>query len=415
MTTMKISDSDKRLKAENLLIAGIIAYYFAQVLVTLWNGGLFNNLGSDYLSFWSSGHIANTQGPVFIYDLGAQADVQGLYAPIEKIGVVPTPLFPIFMIPFQVLALVQPGISFLAWTILSIAAFFLYVKKRILPNLPLKYLLLSMIAIPFFQNIYFGQVEVWLMIFVSEFLISWTQGKFFKSGLWLGLTLLKPQILILIIPYLVLSRYWKIIGGFLTTSFFVLLSSFFLIGTRGLLQIAKLWLGYSTGLPSNAPEVMMNWRMLGFHIGRMTLPVVGTIVIVLGSILTLLICAPLFLNQNSQRKAIPWRSLFGIFSATLAITWHSHQHMALILVPFFLHFLQESSIPAKLFKAWVFVPFFTYVAAILIGILIFLHLFPMVDGYGGLMTGTCMLLFNLFFVYRAMKMKQGKPSLAQAN
>ena len=160
---------------------------------------------------------------------------------------------------------------------------------------------------------------------------------------------------------------------------------------------------------------MMNWRMLGFHIGRMTLPVVGTIVIVLGSILTLLICAPLFLNQNSQRKAIPWISLFGIFSATLAITWHSHQHMALILVPFFLHFLQESSIPAKLFKAWVFVPFFTYVAAILIGILIFLHLFPMVDGYGGLMTGTCMLLFNLFFVYRAMKMKQGKPSLAQAN
>ena len=412
MDSQTISYGNKGGKAENLLIAGIVAYYFVQVLFLVWNNGLFNNLGIDYLSFWSSGHIANTQGPIYIYDLDKQAAVQGDYAPIEKIGVVPTPLFPVFIIPFQILALVPPGISFLAWTIINIVVFFLYIRKRILLNTPIKYLLLCLIAAPFFQNIYFGQVEVWLMIFASEFLISWTQGKFFKSGLWLGLLLLKPQVLILIIPYLVIRKYWKIIAGFVTASFFSMLISFFLIGTKGLLQILNLWLGYSTGLPSNNPEAMMNWRMLGLHLGRLTSPTVGMIVVILGSAITLTLCLPFFINRDAERNSIPLIPLFGIFSASLAITWHSHQHMSLILIPFLFHFLQDGSISTKLFRAWIFAPIFSYVAAIPIGILIFLNLLPMLNGIGSFITGTCMLSFNMLFVYAAKKMHRNESLLA---
>ena len=401
MNTKQISSVDKNIKIENLLMAAIVSYHVVQFFFALWSGKLFNTLGGDYLSFWSSGHISNTRGYISIYDLDSQASIQGQYAPIETTGVVPTPLFPIFILPFQIMALVPPGAGFLIWSVLNIVGLFLYLKKRLLSNLPMSYLWLSMLAMPFFLNIYYGQVEVWLMIFVSEFLIAWSQGKLFQSGVWLGLALLNPQTLILIIPYLIMKRYWKILAGFITTFLFILLSTLILIGIKGLIEIMKLWLGYSAGLPSNAPEVMMNWRMLGLHISKNVLPVAGASVIVLGSAITLLLCVPLFRTKMQQNSSVPVISLFGIFAATLALTWHSHQHMSMILIPFFFKLLQENLLSRRLYKAWVFVPILAYVSVIPIVVLTSLGILPMLDAFGSLMTGTCMLIFNVFFLYMA--------------
>lgn len=384
-------------KFENLFLAGVLSYYFAQILVTLLNGGLFNNnLGLDYLSFWSSGYIANNQGLLSVYNLEAQREVQGLYSPIDRIGVVPTPLLPIFIIPFQLFALLPLSTSFLIWTILNVLVLFIYVKKRLLNKLPIKYVFMVMLAAPVFQNFYFGQVEVWLMIFASEFLIALIDGNFFKAGVWLGSLLLKPQILILIIPYLLIQKYWRTLAGFSVFSFFTILASFFLIGLEGLLKIKDLWLGYSVGLPSNAPEVMLNWRMLGLHSSALSSPLIGTLIIVLGSIFTLYLCLPLFINRSIISLALP---LLGIFSATLAVTWHSHQHMSMTLFPFLLMLLNLQIFPNKLFKAWIFIPILLYIVVIPIVLLIQLGLLPMIDAFGGLITGGCMLIFNIILVY----------------
>jgi len=415
MISKKTSDVNKGRKAENLLIAGLIAYYFIQLSFTYWSSGFFDNLGADYLSFWSSGTIANTQGYTFVYDLDKQASIQGLYAPIEKIGVVPTPLLPVFIIPFQLLALLPIRLSFFSWIIINAVVFFLYTKKRMLLNLPIRVLVLCMISTPFFLNIYYGQVEVLLMIFMSEFLVSWKQGKPLQSGLWLGLLLLKPQILIFIIPFLVLRRYWKVMAGFMLTFLIVFILSFFLIGTEGLLKIIHLWVGYTAGLPSNTPEAMMNWRMLGLLFSSMTSPSVGTAVIIIGSAITLFLCLPFFLERDAERNSIPLIPIFGIFSASLAITWHSHQHMSLILIPFFFHFLREGNISKKLFKAWIYTPIFAYLSAIPISLLIFLNLLPMLGGIGSFITGTCMLSFNVFFTYTARKMHQDISSSTRIN
>jgi len=188
-----------------------------------------------------------------------------------------------------------------------------------------------------------------------------------------------------------------------------------MIGTDGFLKLINLWLGYSVGLPSNAPEVMMNWRMLGFHIGRFISPSAGTAVVVLGSTFTLILCLPFLLPQKSRSESIPLFQLFGIFAATLAMTWHSHQHMSLVLIPFFLLLLQRDMLSDKLFQAWVFLPFLTYVAVILIVILISLNLVTLVDAFGGLMSGTCMLLFNILILYKARDLNRNKSYLAETN
>jgi hypothetical protein len=401
----------KSIRIENLLIAGIAAYYLAQVFATLWNSGFFNNLGADYLSFWSSGHIANTQGYRFIYDLKSQAAIQILYAPIDRQGVVPTPLFPVFLIPFQIMALIPPGISFVVWTVINVSVLFVYMKKRLLTNLPVRYLGLAILAIPCFLNMYFGQVEVWLMIFISEFLIAWRNGELFKSGLWLGLALLKPQILILLVPYLLLNRYWKVLGGFLTSALIIFIFSLLLVGVSGLLDLIKLWLGYSTGLPSNAPEVMMNWRMLGIHASRIISKEAGITVVVVGTFITLLFCLPLW--RGGGGGSFPLVALFGILAATLAVTWHSHQHMAMTLIPFLFILLQEAKITTRLFQAWIMIPIGSYLFVILIVIIFSLFSQTTPEAIGGLITGTCMLVFNLLFLHTARKLYSVQsPNLA---
>jgi hypothetical protein len=122
------TNQERNIKVGNLLIAAIAAYYLAQVFTAFWNSGFFNNLGSDYLSFWSSGHIANTQGYRSVFDLKSQAATQILYAPIDQVGVVPTPLFPVFIIPFQFMAWIPPRISFVVWTVINITVLFIYTK-----------------------------------------------------------------------------------------------------------------------------------------------------------------------------------------------------------------------------------------------------------------------------------------------
>jgi hypothetical protein len=407
MSTQTTFQPRKEIKVENLILVAILAYHLTQIIFNLISNGLFNNLGGDYLSFWSSGNIANTKGFSYVYDLNTQASVQQLYAPTgEKFGVVPTPFFPIFIVPFQLMALFSPGVSFSLWTLINLAVFLIYIKNRILKNLPDRYLWVTMLIIPVFQNIYYGQVEVWLMIFISEFLIASKNRKMFKSGIWLGLLMWKPQLLIFVIPFLFLKKSWGTLAGFFTTSLFVLISSLILIGVNGLIQIKNLWLDYSVGLPSNAPEVMMNWRMIGHHISEFISPLAGIITIILGSIFTLFLCLrliiPHHLNNGFSSQVVP---LFGIFSATLAVTWHSHIHMAMILIPFLFILIQQDALPVNLFKAWAFIPYLIYISVILILILNVWGVLPEINALGGIMIGTCMLTFNLLFLYKAYRLR----------
>ena len=45
----------------------------------------------------------------------------------------------------------------------------------------------------------------------------------------------------------------------------------------------------------------------------------------------------------------------GVFSATLAITWHSHYHMAMVLIPFLIYVSINKLLPQKITFLWVIV------------------------------------------------------------
>jgi len=223
-------------------------------------------------------------------------------------------------------------------------------------SLPFRLLLLILISLPVFVNFIDGQVNTFLMILIGEFIRAVLLDKPYRAGAWLGGLLLKPQLLILIIPFLLIRRSIKLLSGFVASSVVIMLISFVLINVNGILALKNMLLGYSKGLPTNNIPAMMNWRMLGEHITSFTSPTIGWVIILIGSVLT--VCATLVffrkrIPPDPTRFAI---ALLGIFAATGAVTWHAHLHMSMVLIPPMLYLIMKNRFNKKLFSLWVFVP-----------------------------------------------------------
>ncbi len=77
---------------------------------------------------------------------------------------------------------------------------------------------------------------------------------------------------------------------------------------------------------------MMNWRMLGLNIGNYTSPLIGEAIIFLGSLATVLITFFVLRKQMSQNSVEMVFALLGVTAATCIVSWHSHQHMSIVLV-----------------------------------------------------------------------------------
>ncbi|MBI5354314.1 MAG: DUF2029 domain-containing protein [Chloroflexi bacterium] len=342
----------------------MLIFYLFQIGQALYFNNLFNTLGSDFLGFWTAGHMANTQGYARIYDANLVSRIQkpyhevietdNIYAPIM------TAFFPVFGIPFQLLALLKASHAFTFWSILNFVALILYLRffihDLLQKSIPPELFALLIISYPVFHNFFWGQLDVWLLICMGEFMRAVLHKKPFISGLWLAGMLAKPQALILIIPALFLRRAWKELAGFTTGVFAIFIISFLLVGTQGLRELLNVWLGFASGIPTNAPDHMVNWRMIMVQWNALTNSNSGVVIAVLGSFVTLLISVFIW------RKSAPVNSeefpvvLLGLIASTAVFTWHSHIHMMLVLLPPFLYLAIQNRLPAKIINYWVFGP-----------------------------------------------------------
>lgn len=71
-----------------------------------------------------------------------------------------------------------------------------------------------------------------------------------------------------------------------------------------------------------------------------------------GMVLTILATFPLLSRKPSLGSPQWVFTMLAIFSATLAVTWHSHYHMATVLIPFLLYALGQDFIPENLVFSW---------------------------------------------------------------
>jgi len=345
-----------------------------------WN---FHGMGFDYLAFLSGGTIADKQGYASVYDLDLVKQTQinlneSLGITADRGGSDPNPmpvaLLPVFVAPFQLLSRLTPRFGFTLWTILNLLigagylVFFLRKMSKTWENSWREWGLLGLllVAIPTVSNFTNGQVEVFLMIGAGEFIRCARNKKPVTAGLYLGLLLLKPQVLLLVIPALILLGNWKTFAGFCGSALVILGTSVWLAGMDGMVAMVNMWGKFAPGIASSAPELMMNWRTAALLVNDALGTWAGWILAGLGILGTLFLFIRI-LRAKPEFGTPRWAmAMLGVFLASCSVTWHAHAHMAMALFPFLIFGLSSGLLTQERVTAWVTIPQALYLASLLL-------------------------------------------------
>lgn len=353
--------------SEKRLCLALLALSVFYVLFTIWTAFHVTRwavIGVDFRAFFASAWIATRFGFARVYDLEVQREVQqALMAPYTtgEVNVIPTPFLPVFICSFTLLLPLGMSGGFILWTLLNIGILAVYLfrlaggRNRLLPTL-------AFLSFPLYLNLLLGQANTWLLICVGEFMRAWERDKGFHSGLWLGGLLLKPQTLILLLPVLFLKKKWNILAGFAVATLGAGVISLTLAGPEGLTAWGKLLTRYMGNLTATDPAAMANFRMLG---GLLSLLFPSSWAWGVTGGLTVAVAAlALWGTLRRQRAGYDSAFLLPLLAATCAVAWHSHLHMAAILIPPMLRQLTIGRFSRSLFVLWVFLPPIAYFLAI---------------------------------------------------
>ncbi len=384
-----------------------IVFYCVQIITSIKTQGLLvNNNGMDFRAFWSAGIIASTFGYKEVYNLELMEEIQAniihLSASISPFEVAPVSILPVFFPVLQLVALFPPITSFLLCTSINFFSTFFYTlflfNSFKIPKSGLL-ALMGLLSFPSFLNIYWGQINLPLMICVGEFIRNLYKKRELEVGLWLGGLILKPQLLILIGPVLFFQRKWRLLSGFLLTIILMLLASLILGKLEGMLAFVDTILKFSTGLPTNAPGNMMNWRMIGERLDMFLPTQISWVIASTGMVTTLIMVFLLWRRQVKTDTNTFIIAFTGTMTGTLAVTWHSHPAMAMILIPLLIYIFCRNQLLAPLFYSW------------FLGLPIIMLILTTVIFTSGLtkynlvaaIPGLFMLIFNLIFLGWAWK------------
>ncbi len=355
-------------------------------------------VGGDYRAFLSAAQVAHEYGWRHVYDLTAIEQVQRTWYAEYATGqypfaLSPCPYLPVFLIPFLALLPFQAWTGFLIWTAFNLVLIVLYLWRfsTALQKKPEgSFLALVLLSFPFFISLLMGQVSVFLLIFLGEFFLAGDRNRPFRAGLWLGGLLVKPQVLILLLPGLLLTRRFKTVAAFGAISLAILGSSVLLVGVSGIQDMVHLLQLYSAGTASSNAHVaeMMNWRALAVNLETLLPPRLVWGIAVAGITATIALGLAFFLRRPGK-SALP---LLGACAATCAATWHSTLPLGLLFAVPLLALHNQAQLPRWLLAAWSLAPAGLYVLTSVA-----------TPQYADNITGIGMLAMNLFILGWAAK------------
>jgi hypothetical protein len=349
----------------NLAIAALLAFYAIQMILDVAWGTLCGHIGVDYCNnTWATGYIANTLGYAKVYDVRLIGEVErSIFPPTADPAlfiVSPSYYLPIFIAPFRLLSRLQPGGGYVAWTALNLAAmvgYLIFFATRVAGQRPARRTLILLCAsLPVFFNAFYGNVDVWLMICVGEFLRAWSAGRPLRAGLWLGGLILKPPLLAVICLFALLMRSYKLIFGALATAGTLMAVSLLMVGQQAFQGIMALWLKAAAGSPGIGVESMMNWRMLAVDLSAFTAPQLAWGLASLGALATLILAVQALRQGHVPGSQAWWEVMVVILAASSALAWHSHVHSAIVLLPSLLYLSQRGILPNRVLNIWVLLP-----------------------------------------------------------
>ncbi len=367
----------------NLAAAGLVVFYVIYIAWQLLSHMMCSQIGVDFCEYLSAGRVANSHGYAAVYDLSLLQQAQQAIIPpapgSAPIAVLPFLYLPVFVLPFQLLVLLSPIAGFWIWAILNAALLVFYarwfLRRMALPPASARLMLLIFLSLPVFMNLFLGQLNLLLMVCVGESMVASSQRRFFRAGLCLGGLVLKPQLLILVGLVLLIQRAWRVLAGAVVTCAALGLVSTALVGISGLSSMLAGWLGTAGGQANVWVQGMMNWRMVGTDLARWIGSWAGWTVAGAGMLATLAIMLLAWRRRLEPNGPVFPAAMAGILAACTTLAWHSHIHIAVVLVPPLLVLCQARLLPARVMNYWVFTPALIFVTMVFVPeTLIALHL-----------------------------------------
>jgi len=249
------------------LIISVVAVVVAEAAFTTMvvrSRGLFEYIGLDYRGSRTAGEAILEHG------LGAAYQSQLLEESQRRLfdryvieseehslpfGVVPAPYPPPFTLAFVLSTWLPPVPGYLAWTLFhafALAVYQLRLARAFGVSKPGWLIVAVILSFPAFINLIMGQISIWLVVFFGEAVIAFDRQQRFRTGVWLGLLVCKPQVLILFVPALVLARQWRVLLGM------VALAAVLIVPT---LVFAGDWVaGFIEGIVSAAGSSADTWN-----------------------------------------------------------------------------------------------------------------------------------------------------------
>ncbi|RCK72087.1 MAG: hypothetical protein ANABAC_2068 [Anaerolineae bacterium] len=374
-------------------------------------------LGLDFHSFWSAGWLANQRGYLAAYDPIQLAEVQYPQVPkptdVSQYQFYPVITFflPVFLLPFQALARIPLTPSFIFWSFINLAGSLVYLfffsRSQ---NLTFggRQIVLACLFWPFFQSMYLGQIGLILVVGVGEFLRAFLNSRPYRAGFWLGVLMIKPQILVLLPLILFLQGQWKTILAFGGSAAILMLISLGMISLQGWGEMSHLVDKLFAGYPTTVPIGMVNWRMIGENLSLMGLPAVGWGLTVSGILLTLVFLADSLWGRKINAQNAPL-ALLGIFAATGLVSWHYHVHSAIVLLPFYIYLLAKSQIPEKWILSWIVFPGMIMLIIDILGLIWRYTHWEFYRYYPVFLEGSTGLALSAWTAYRALRLFKQFP------
>lgn len=361
---------------QNIALLTLAVFFITQFSMDLFVWKVMcANLAQDYCGYWSTAKIANENGYAQSYDLDKLTAIQRSIIPADApLNLHGSPYLPVFILPFQILYFLGPYTGYWVWTFLSLILVISYLrffaKSTTKQPLDTRLLFMIVLSLSFFQNIFLGQVNLWLTICIGEHLRATNSGKQFVAGAWLAGLLLKPQYLIIICLILLIQRYWKILTGFTISSIIITGISFLMLGIDGSKAMLQNWLGLGTNNTQSFASTMMNWRMVGVDLANHFGPGIAWTIAGLGAIVTLIMTIYIWKHPIEPYSSQYVVALLGALAATAALAWHSNIASAVILIAPLIYLSQKpQTLPTNILLVWVFLPplanFMVFILAIL--------------------------------------------------
>lgn len=351
-----------------VMLVGLAGY-----LLNNRGGVLCAQMGTDFRGYYSSALIARQQGFAQVYDAALQDKYQRLLlyrcpgGRMEAGLRVSMPYLPVYVLLFLPLTAFDFTQSYLTFTLINVAGLALYLARftRAM-RVPLGGLRLLqwVICLPVLANLYLGQMNLLLVITLGEFTLALVRGLEKRSGIWLGVMLIKPHSLILLLPGLFLSRRWRILLGFGISAAVVVAASLLLGGTQGVLESSRLTLRFAGPLIQTGPT-MMNWRGLALNLAQVLPAGIAWGVAVVGMILTAGVVLSAWRDRPGGSPAGWVLLILATYAGTCAIAWHAHFYLLMALIPLLAYLDGRQVLPTGILAIWLLAPPLVYLLAYL--------------------------------------------------